>query len=142
MAQKKQFGPLPAPGNIVYCRFPQRKGVVGPKPRPALVVGQVALDDGTPGLQVAYGTSQKTNDLHSGEFAIRSTDAEAFQAAGLSYDTKFDLGNCETLPYDEDWFSVPKPPRFGNTPKLGVLHPSLFLRAKAAYDAAKAKKPK
>ena len=130
------FAP-PEPGDIVYCRFP-RKGIPGPapKPRPALVlaVGEI---EGNPHVEVAYGTSQRTDRLHSGEFLIAPADGDAYALSGLSYPTKFDLRSRKELPYDEDWFRVPPHAPHGQTPKLGVLHPALMHRAKAAFDAAR-----
>jgi hypothetical protein len=129
------FAP-PEPGDIVYCRFPE-KGLPGPaaKPRPALVltVGEI---DGNPHVAVAYGTSQNTDRLHSGEFLIGPADGEAYTLSGLSLPTKFDLRSVKELPYDEQWFRVPPGAPHGQTPRLGVLHPSLMRRAKAAFDAA------
>lgn len=131
-----RFFSAPEPGDIVYCRFPE-KGLPGPapKPRPALVlaVGEV---DGEPYVEVAYGTSQSTHQLHSGEFLIAPPDGQAYVLSGLSYPTKFDLRNRKQLPYNEDWFRVPPLAPHGQTPRLGVLHPSLVRRAKAAFDAA------
>jgi hypothetical protein len=132
----KAFEPLPAPGDIVYCHFPQKKGKPGPKPRPALVIAIVQFDDGRHGVRVAYGTSQKVDELRSGEFSITPADRAAYQLSGLSFPTKFDTAQTQDLPYDEDWFRVPQAPRYGQTPKLGSLHASLYKRAKAAHDAA------
>lgn len=128
--------PLPALGDIVYCRFPEALGKPGPKPRPALVTGLSELEDGTKAVVVAYGTSQKTSTLFAGEFLISPDDGEAYEAAGLSYATKFDLGSLVSLPYTEEWFRVPPTPFFGQTPKLGILHPSLMRRAEAAFTAS------
>lgn len=128
--------PLPVPGDIVYCRFPEGDlGKRGPKPRPALVTGIVQMDDGTPGVVVAYGTSQRVDQLHSGEFAIVPGDGEPYVAAGPSFPTKFDLRKRVPLPYNDVWFRVPPRPAFGQTPKMGTLHASLMKRATAAFDA-------
>lgn len=127
--------PLPAAGDIVYCRFPEKLGKPGSKPRPALVTGVGLLDDGTPGVKVAHGTSEKTRQLHSGEFLISPEDGAAYRAAGLSYPTKFNPGSQVSLPYTDEWFRVPPMPQFGQTPKLGILHPSLVRRAQTAFDA-------
>jgi hypothetical protein len=131
-----RFFPPPEPGDIVYCRFLE-KGIPGPapKPRPALVIA-VGEVDGNPRVEVAYGTSQNTDQLHSGEFRISPPDGQAYTLAGLSYPTKFDLRNRRELPYSEEWFRVPPHAPHGQTPKLGVLHPTLMRRAKAAFDAA------
>jgi hypothetical protein len=106
------------------------------KPRPALVlavgdIGEVLH------VTVAYGTSRRTAQLYSGEFLIDPADGVAFVLSGLSVPTKFDLRKTRHLPYDEAWFRVPPNAPFGQTPKLGLLHPSLVRRAKAAYNAAR-----
>lgn len=128
--------PLPDPGDIVYCRFPEEIGKPGPKPRPALVTGIAQMSDGTPAVVVAYGTSAKTAQLYPGEFLISPEDGEAYRAAGLSYPTKFNLVSRATLPYTDEWFRIPPAPRFAQTPKLGILHPGLMKRAQAAFAAA------
>jgi len=129
------FSP-PSPGDIVWCRFPER-GVPGPGPktRPALVL-KVGDIDGRPAAAVAYGTSRKVDQLHPGEFAITMTERTAYDAAGLSIPTKFNLARTSELEFNDIWFAVPPGAPYGQTPKLGILHPSLVRRAKAAHDAA------
>ena len=125
----------PTAGEIVWCHFPDD---INPraKPRPALVI---AVFDGEPGqfhVRVAYGTSQRTTTLHRGEFSIsRDRNPAAYDAAGLSYDTKFDLKQVIDLPYTTDWFSVPPAAPHGQMPRLGTLHPSLVRAAQAASKA-------
>ena len=73
-----------------------------PKPRPALVlaVGEV---DGKTHVEVAFGTSQRTDRLYSGEFRISPDDGEAYVLSGLGYPTKFDLRNRrEGIEFPED----------------------------------------
>ena len=128
--------PAPSPGDIVWCRFPEDKlSAPGPKARPALVL-RVGEEQGHPVVEVAYGTSRKVDALFSGEFAITPADQAAYEAAGLSYPTKFNLGETFELDFNDEWFAVPPRAPHGQTPKLGVLHPSLMRRAKAAFDAA------
>jgi hypothetical protein len=100
-----------------------------------LVTGIVQFDDGGIGVSVAYGTSKKLNDLHSGEFTITRDDGDAYVHSGLSFSTKFNLARRANLPYTDEWFRVPPAPRFGQNPKLGLLHPSLVRRAQAAFEA-------
>jgi hypothetical protein len=129
--------PEPTAGDIVWCHFPDNIHP-RPKPRPALVL--VVYDDDAPefSVAVAYGTSQRTTSLHRGEFAIlRDRSPAAYEAAGLSYDTKFDLRQTVVLPYTTDWFSVPPAAPHGQVPKLGTLHPSVVRAVEAAYRAAK-----
>jgi hypothetical protein len=128
----------PTAGDIVWCHFPDNINP-RPKPRPALIIA--VFDDDAPAfvVRVVYGTSQRVTDLRRGEFAIlRSRNARAYEAAGLSYDTKFDLRQALDLPYSTDWFSVPPAAPHGQKPMLGTLHPSLVRAVKAAYDAASA----
>ena len=80
-------------GDIVWCHFPDNIHPK-PKPRPGLIVSTKEDDEGMIFVSVAYGTSQKTDRLFSGEFRIaKSEQPSAYTSAGLSYDTKFDLRN-------------------------------------------------
>ena len=127
----------PTAGEIVWCHFPDSINP-RPKPRPALVL--VVFDDDAPlfNVRVAYGTSQRTTTLHRGEFAIlRDRNRAAYDAAGLSFDTKFDLKQAVDLPYTAEWFSVPPSEPNGQCPKLGTLHPSLVRAVQAAFLATK-----
>ena len=127
----------PRVGDIVWCRFPQDKlPKPGPKSRPALVL-RVGEDQGHPIVEVAYGTSQKVDSLYAGEFVIAPSDQAAYEAVGLSYATKFNLVETFELDYNDTWFSVAPGAPYGQTPKLGVLHPSLMRRVEAAARAAK-----
>ena len=126
--------PEPQAGDIVWCHFPENKGIhPGPKPRPALVI--TVFDDEAPryAVEVVYGTSQKTDDLRSGEFLITRTDRDAFHLAGLSYPTKFNFKSRVELPFNREWFKVPPAAPFGQVPKMGVLHPALMPRVRAAW---------
>jgi hypothetical protein len=126
----------PAAGDVVWCHFPDDIHP-RPKPRPALILE--VFDDDAPRffVRVAYGTSQRTTSLRRGEFSIeRSRNLAAFEAAGLSYDTKFDLKQVLELPFSTEWFSVPPAAPHGQAPKLGTLHPSLVRAVQAAYQAA------
>jgi hypothetical protein len=132
-----RFFPLPQAGDIVWCRFPHRGlSVPGPKPRPALVV-DIGRLRGEPAVEAIYGTSRKLERLYPGEFSITREDGDAFAASGLSYPTKFDTARSVFLPYDDEWFAVPAGAPCGQTPTLGVLHPSLVKRARAAFNAAR-----
>lgn len=108
----------------------------GPKPRPALVTA-VGQADNRPTAFVAYGTSRKVHQLFPGEFAILSTERPAFDAAGLTSSTKFDLARIFELDVNDLWFAVAPGAPYGQTPKLGILHPSLVRRAEAAYNATR-----
>jgi len=90
-----------------------------------------------PVVEVAYGTSRKVDPLYAGEFSITPADGAAYEAAGLSYPTKFNLRETFELDFNAEWFAIAPGAPFGQTPKLGVLHPSLVRRAKAAYDTGR-----
>jgi hypothetical protein len=125
----------PTAGEIVWCHFPDNVNP-RPKPRPALILN--VFDDEAPefSVEAAYGTSQRTTTLHRGEFAIlRDRNPAAYAAAGLSYDTKFNLRQTVVLPFNTDWFSVPPAAPHGHKPMLGTLHPSLMRALEAAFRA-------
>jgi len=126
----------PTAGDVVWCHFHDNIHP-RPKPRPALVLE--VYDDEAPQflVRVAYGTSQRTTTLYRGGFSIlRARNPAAYEAAGLSFDTKFNLKQLIDLPFSTDWFSVPPTAPHGQTPKLGTLHPSLVPAVQAAYTAA------
>lgn len=128
--------PQPLAGDIVWCYFPQDLAVTpADKPRPGLILE--VYSDRAPlyGVLVAYGTSQKVTQLYSGEFAITAQDGAAFHIAGLSYPTKFNLKRRIELPFNGIYFEVPPGAPFGQSPKLGTLHPSLMRRVGAAWAA-------
>ncbi len=126
----------PTAGEIVWCHFPDNIKL-RPKPRPALILTVFDDDDPQFVVRVVYGTSQRTTELHRGEFAIvRAKNQVAFEGAGLSYDTKFDMRQAVDLPYTSTWFSVPPAAPHGQKPVLGTLHPSLVRAAAAAMRAA------
>ena len=115
----------PKAGDIVQCRFPQDKlRQPGPKERPALVIDveEYELPDGLLEIfvTVAYGTSENVNYRYPGELKIESSDSHA----GLSFDTKFDIGNRVKLPFDAEWFAPSPNKRFGDHPKRGILNTS------------------
>ena len=118
-----QFNPLPSPGDFVWCHFPQIPGEPGPKPRPALVV---AVFDNDHAIQVAYGTSKKTDSIYPGEFLMAPSDP-GFRDSGLAAATKFDLGHCHNLPFDSYWFA-PNQSVYASIPlpKMGTLHASFM----------------
>lgn len=98
----------------------------------------MVFDDDAPQfhVRVAYGTSQRITTLHRGEFILRERSSSAYEVAGLSYDTKFDLKQAVDLPYSTDWFSVPPAAPHGQSPKLGTLHPSMVRAVQAAFRTA------
>jgi len=134
----RRWFPAPRAGDIVWCRFPQDKlPEPGPKSRPALVLRVGEDQEGHTIVEVAYGTSQKVDSLYAGEFAITPSDRAAYEVAGLSYATKFNLVETFELDFNDTWFAVAPGTPHGQTPRLGVLHPSLMRRVEAAARAVK-----
>ncbi len=130
-----RWWPEPAAGDIVWCHFPDNIHP-RPKPQPGLILSTKEDDEGRIFIRVAYGTSQKTDRLYSGEFRITKVEhSAAYASAGLSYDTKFDLRKVLELPFNSAYFSVPPNAPHGQNPKLGSLHPSMVRIAGAAFAA-------
>ena len=128
---------MPSAGEILWCAFPENKALhPGPKHRPALAITVDDADAPLYRILVAYGTSQRVGELFSGEFAITRAEATAYQLAGLSYPTKFNLRERVLLPFTNDWFAAPPAAPHGPLPRLGTLHPSLLNRFRAAAAAA------
>ena len=131
-----RWWPEPTAGEIVWCHFPDN---IHPKPksRLGLIVSTKADDEGIIFVSVAFGISQKTNRLFSGEVRIsKRKHPTAYASASLSYDTKFDLRNVLELPFNDAYFSVPPHAPHGQIPKLGILHPSVVRIAASAFLAA------
>jgi hypothetical protein len=138
MADDLTHWPAPAPGDVVWCRFPEAltKPAPAPKPRPGIVIQAFApQQEGAPCVvHVCPGTSQ-IKGVYDHELLIDRDQAEEFAAAGLSYPTKFDLKRVASLPYTSEWFCPPPNPRFGAIPKLGTLHPATVPRLRACHKA-------
>ena len=130
MVKYTSYGPttLPRPGDIVWRHFPLREmpGKPGTKPRPA-IVRAVFLDRRTSrgSVEVAFGTSKKSDRLYQGEFLISSPSGK--QAAGLDRPTKFDLARTVRLPWAREFFIV-KPGK--SRLVIGSLHPSDMIALK------------
>ncbi len=131
--------PRPEAGDLVWCHFPHLSPLLphlqpGPKPRPALIVRVIERNPHYR-VFVAYGTSQKTASLRSGEFLIRKDGSNAYKLSGLSFDTKFSFVHSVELDFSSQWFKVPPLAPFGQLPKIGVLHAAYAKAAYAAYRA-------
>ena len=128
---------LPAPGDIVWCLFPEVPDIEpGPKPLPALVIRVDRRQDGDL-VSLVYGTSKNLTRLRSGEVAItQSKNPAAYALAGLAYDTKFNFKVIVELPWTNRYFKVPTRNLHGNTPKIGTLHATILHSVEVAYRAA------
>ncbi len=129
--------PPPEIGDILWCHFPHEINTPQLKARPALVISVYEgeyTDEFS--VDVAYGTSQRVSNLYRGEFAIcKSKNLVAYEQAGLSYDTKFDLKRIVLVEYTATWFSIP-PKSIIQSPRLGSLHISMMHELNSAYTAA------
>ncbi len=128
---------LPAPGDIVWCLFPELPDIEpGPKPRPALVMS-VERDDTGDFVSVVYGTYKQLDRLKTGEVVItKARHSAAYSLAGLGADTKFDFKVIVDLAWTNRYFKVPPKSPHGNHPKLGTLHATVLRSFEAAYRAA------
>lgn len=128
---------LPAPGDIVWCSFPEvPETEPGPKPRPALVMSVESRVDGDL-VCVVYGTSKHLSRLKSGEVSItKALNPAAYELAGLAYDTKFDFNVIVELPWSDRYFKVPPGRPHGNSPKLGTLHVTVARAFALAYQSS------
>jgi len=128
---------MPSAGDILWCAFPENKALhPGPKHRPALAITVDDADAPLYRVLVAYGTSQRVGELFTGEFAITAAEPAAHKLSGLSFPAKFNLRERVLLPYTHDWFAMPAAAPHGLLPRLGILHPSLLNRFRAAAVAA------
>lgn len=93
----------PQPGAIVFARFPEAGSAAKSKMRPALVIN-TETRNGVCYLTVVKGTSQHTDELYQGEFAVRAK--EDMLPCGLTKPTKFQLSRIEQIPFTVDWCST------------------------------------
>ena len=118
---------------MVWCNFPYREmpGKPGPKPRLA-VVRAVHLNGrtGRSSVEIAFGTSQKTDKLYKGEFLV--VTPSGIRAAGLDLPSKFDLGRTVRLPWAREFFTI-KPG--GSRLVMGSLHPTDITALQGAASA-------
>ena len=133
----------PSRWDIVYGKFPYREAPASPglDAHPCLVL-DVFRDKASkaPWVIVAFGTSRKVRDLHSGQFAWLPEHGAAFSKSGLTNPTKFSLARDRVakLPYNDDWFAPPPQVRQWQThPRIGVFDINHYAKAlKAAGKSA------
>lgn len=127
------YNPLPAVGDIIWCKFPlcEDLGNPGPKARPGLILNIFA---NIHCVLITYGTSD-VYDVYKGEFVID----DQLDTAGLSRPTKFDLNRLQKLPFDDVWFdSAPGVEINSPLPKMGVIPPIFMpVMRKAWVDRGK-----
>jgi hypothetical protein len=98
---------LPAPYDIVWCRFPEHVdlGEPGPKPRPAIVLNVAAdAEAGESEVQLVYGTGKLKFAKRPRDFFV--TNVAEMDACGLSKATRFDLDNIAWIPWEVHWFDI------------------------------------
>ena len=132
--------PAPSAGDVVIFRWIKKDnaGVISEKVRPAIILRVIEPDRWCEFIRVSivYGTA-KGGPLQATEFSIeRSRHPAEFARAGLYRDGRFDMLNFVTCGWTDQTFAIPKDPRFGETPKIGSIHPRTTERLKAAHLAA------
>lgn len=131
--------PIPTAGDVVLCRFPEDLGDLkpGPKARPAIILAVFApiAAEACYRVKVCYGTSNVSRIYPHDCPIYEATHPAEFASAGLSYDTKFNAKQMVTLPYTVEWLTISIRPAFGQTPKIGILHPMTVPRLKKAVDS-------
>ena len=137
MQEAKVWWPQLEAGDIVWCHFQYLPKLLGPKPRPALVVRVKDREESHIGCRVfvVYGTTKNTTTLHKAEFLVRNDQSSAFALSGLSFDTKFCFGSAVELDFSSEWFKILNAKSNLKTPKLGFLHSVYAKAAYAAYQA-------
>jgi hypothetical protein len=98
---------LPAPYDIVWCRFPSHEdlGNPGPKPRPAIVLNVALYEDTIESeVHLVYGTTNLKMMQRRGDFFV--TNLAEMDACGLNKATRFDLDTMAWVPWAEEWFEV------------------------------------
>jgi hypothetical protein len=68
--------------------------------------------------------------------ATRCSIFNRFLSSTRGTNTAMGMGERCSVPYSTEWFSVPPTAPHGQTPKLGVLHPSLVRAVQATFQAA------
>lgn len=127
---------LPAPYDVVWCRFPEHVslGDPGPKARPALVKNVATTVDGTGEVHLVYGTTNLK--LNSRPFDFHVTNAAEMDACGLFKATRFDLDIVAWIPWALEWFETL--PGY-TSPIIGHLsaHGIKMLQLTASYKQAR-----
>lgn len=91
-------------------------GLPGPVPHPGLVRQAFADDDGSPWVEVVYGTSVDPNRFGNQYFTV--SKVSEMDACNLKFATRFCFDRCMQLPWAEEYFQpLPKAP----TPIMGHL---------------------
>lgn len=97
---------LPAPYEIVWCRFPEHEslGEPGPKCRPALIKNVAQLPDNIGEVHLIYGTTNIKSQQRRNDLTI--TNVNEMNACGLYRATRFDLDTIAHIPWAEEWFDI------------------------------------
>jgi len=140
------FFSAPQQWDIVYGLFPYPPEFSEPGPEPHYCLVLDVFEDqatGEPWVIVAFGTSQHTDDLRSGEFLVNRRHRPD-QGSGLNKPTKFSVARnrLAKLPYNDQFFAPPPSRRSAGQkdPLVGRLSASTYIKplqaAAAGSDAA------
>lgn len=132
---------IPAPYDIVWCRFPDHAslGSPGPKPRPALVRNSLTDSEGRGIVELVYGTTKlklASRDLL--DFII--SNPREMNICGLYRATRFDLDRCVRVPWAAEWFDAPggtASPIIGHLSENSIKMLQITIGLKAGRAAAR-----
>lgn len=134
---------LPAPLDVVWCRFPHHTdlGTPGPYPRPALVKNASVDEDGRGEVQLVYGTTTLKLQNRKNDFFI--TKQAEMDYCGLWRATRFDLDCIAWIPWADEWFETLQgysSPVIGHLShnSIKMLEMTIALKQYAAIKAAEA----
>lgn len=136
-------GRIPEFGDIVSCFFPEddRPNHPGIKARPCVVLACERYDQTVLKwcegyeqgdmwwVKVAYGTTQRPDDIQPGQFSISTP--ESLKAAGLHHPTRFMTNNPRIVDFKFYYFRANR----DGSVFLGALSPEDRVRAQQAIEA-------
>lgn len=133
--------PAPSIGDVVLLKatFRDDNGELRMKVRPAIVLKVNEPNRLIPSMSVVVcrGTTSD-RPVQAWEFAVtRSHHRKEFDRAGIDKDTTFKMLDLITVPWNDTCFVIPGNRRFGETPKIGSLHPSSEARLEEAFHQAR-----
>lgn len=97
---------VPAPYDIVWCRFPynEKPDFPAPEHHPGLIRQSFADQDGNPWVRVVYGTS--VDPFKAGNEYFTVANLPQMDMCGLKCATRFCLARHAELPWGPDFFDI------------------------------------
>lgn len=106
-------------GDILYCLYPFNTALLLPASQPHYtIIVKIEESNQLPKrVELAYGTSKKTDKIYQSELLVSNDTAKFFNKTGLYKPTKFDFADRLILPYNCIYFLT----KNGATPKVGHI---------------------